>query len=81
MDADALLGEVEQEAAAVLRVAGLAQQAPAAEAADDLGDRRPVEAHPLPTVRWSSPGSATSVLRTANWGEVISSETIVFHSR
>lgn len=34
-----------------------------------------------PTVRWSRPGSATSAFRTANWGEVISSETIVFHSR
>lgn len=34
-----------------------------------------------PTVRWSRPGSATSALRTANCGEVISSETIVFHSR
>lgn len=34
-----------------------------------------------PTVRWSSPGSATSAFRTANCGEVISSETIVFHSR
>lgn len=81
MGADALVREAEQPAAAVLRVAHLAEQLPAQQPGDHLGDGGPVEPDPLPHRPLIEAGFGGQGVQDGELGEVISSETIVFHSR